>query len=241
MKKLLVLILLVFLSGCSTVSDDFRKELKEEIKTELQEELSTSVFDLNEHLINISSKITDCTLTVITTLPDNTESIGSGLIYSNDGNDYYVVTNEHVIRYADSIEVYVDGVTKYFAAELLKESSELDLAIIKFSSLDDISTCEIAEQDYSVGEMVLSVGTSTSILYPNTVTLGIISRIDDVIQHDAAINNGNSGGPLFNLDGEVIGLNASKLNSSVAGGQQIFVEGMSFSIKSSDLFGFISQ
>ena len=238
MKKLLIALSLLFLTGCEQIDEEV---LKEEIKAELTEELAFNMDDINDHLSEISSIVKACTATIEVTLSDTNETHGSGIIYKQDGNDYYILTNEHVIRYNQSVEVYLPSLNKYIEATVIKEDALKDLVILKISSLDIISICEIYQVDYEVGELVLSVGTPVSIEYSNTVTLGMISRIqDDLIQHDAAVNPGSSGGPLFNINGELIGLNVSRINTAFSGNVSVSVEGMAFSIIIEEIIDFIS-
>jgi serine protease Do len=143
-------------------------------------------------------------------------SIGSGVIVSEDG---YIVTNEHVIAKADNIEVTLDNNQKY-KAELIGQDPDTDLALLKIEARD-LPYLRFGNSDnIEVGEWVLAVGNPFGLT--STVTQGIVSakarnlenipsnsitRLNSFIQTDAAINQGNSGGPLVNLDGELIGIN----------------------------------
>ena len=165
-----------------------------------------------------------------------------GLLYSKNDNEYLILTNEHVIRYADSIEVYIPYKDIYVNATVSRSSIDVDLAILSINTLVELEVYEIKDVDYSIGEMVLACGTAISLDYANSITLGIISNIDDNrIQHDASINNGNSGGPLFNLNGELIGINVSKINTTYIGNTQVFVEGIGFSIGITDVISFLNE
>jgi len=236
MRKLVLFALLLLLTGCGVDEE----AIKEDIKQDLLDEIF-DIDDFNNHLIEVTNSSKLCTVSIINTLPNNSTTLGSGVIYNNDDNEYLILTNEHVTRYNTSLEVYIPSENAYIESELIRVDVEKDLAILKITTLEELSICSFAPTDYEVGEIVFSIGASTSLDYSNTVTLGIISRIDDRIQHDAAINNGNSGGPLFNIHGEIIGLNVSKLNTSVTGDQQVFVEGMSFSIPIEVILDFIED
>ncbi len=241
MKKLLAVFLILFLTGCQQVDQIDREQLKDEIKNEILEEMQSEIVDFNEHLKSVSSLAKSCTVVVDVTLSGDIKSHGSGVIYSNDGNDYYVLTNEHVIRYFQTLEVYLPNTDHYLAVTVVKSDSTLDLAVLKMTSLEALSICTIEPVTYDVGELVLSVGTPVGLDYVNTVTLGIISKIDDdLIQHDAAINPGNSGGPLFNIYGELIGLNVSKLNTTNSGNTTVTVIGIGFCIPIEVILGFIA-
>ena len=139
--------------------------------------------------------------------------IGSGFIISSDG---YIVTNHHVVDKADEITVTLaDG--EEFEAELMGSDSKTDLALIKVKSNKSLPYVRWGDVDQSrVGDWVLAIGNPFGL--GGTATTGIISAIgrdirsgpyDDYLQVDAAINQGNSGGPLFNLAGEVIGINSA--------------------------------
>ncbi|KFZ26902.1 MAG: Serine protease Do-like HtrA [Candidatus Izimaplasma bacterium HR2] len=238
MKKILIVLLFLFLTGCEQIDEE---ALKEEIKAELTEELEFDINDINDHLSMVSNMVKACTVTVEVTLSDISETHGSGIVYKSDGDDYYILTNEHVIRYNQSIEVFIPSINKYLQASIIKEDGMKDLAILKITSLDIVNICEINLVEYVVGELVLSVGTPVSKEYSNTVTLGMISRIqDDLIQHDAAVNPGSSGGPLFNINGELVGLNVSRINTTYSGNVIVSVEGMAFSIIIEEIIDFIS-
>ncbi|MBX2848100.1 MAG: Do family serine endopeptidase [Acidiferrobacterales bacterium] len=139
--------------------------------------------------------------------------IGSGFIISADG---FVVTNNHVISDADEIVVTTtDG--KEYVAELKGTDSKTDLALLKLSNVDNLPYVKFGDADKSrVGDWVVAIGNPFGL--GGSASTGIISArgrdinsgpYDDYIQVDAAINRGNSGGPLFNLQGEVIGINTA--------------------------------
>ena len=139
--------------------------------------------------------------------------IGSGFIISEDG---YVVTNHHVIKDADEIVVTLTDGTEYQAV-LKGSDSKTDLALLKLNSAKDLPYVAWGDDDKSrVGDWVLAIGNPFGL--GGSASTGIISArgrdirsgpYDDYIQVDAAINRGNSGGPLFNLQGQVIGINTA--------------------------------
>ena len=142
-------------------------------------------------------------------------SLGSGIIVANDGLTYYVLTNDHVIGEADQMTVFLDDGSD-FPAQLVGRDIRKDLAIASFESAREIPVAQLGNSDeVQVGDWVLAIGSPFG--YQNTVTAGIVSALDrtggpgfnisDFIQTDAAINQGNSGGALVNLDGEVVGIN----------------------------------
>ena len=138
---------------------------------------------------------------------------GSGFIISEDG---YLVTNHHVIENASEITVVVNGGDEY-EAELIGADERTDLALLKIEGNSTFEFVEFAEDDdVRVGDWVVTMGNPFGL--GGTVTAGIVSArgreigsgpYDDFLQIDAAVNRGNSGGPAFNLNGEVIGVNTA--------------------------------
>src|SRR3984885_9252926 len=143
--------------------------------------------------------------------PHKTNSLGSGFIVDTSG---IVVTNNHVIADADEINVILNDGSK-FKAELVGVDKKTDLAVLKFKPSKPLIAVKFGDSDkLRLGEWVIAIGNPFSL--GGTVTAGIVSArnrdissgpYDNYIQTDAAINRGNSGGPLFNLDGEVVGVN----------------------------------
>ena len=155
---------------------------------------------------------------------------GSGIIISSDG---YVVTNQHVIDGASEISVILNTGEEY-TAKLIGQDTKTDLAVLKISAETALTAATLGDStDVQVGELAVAIGNPMGMEFSGSVTAGIISAvnrtmtIDDrtynLIQTDAAINNGNSGGALINQYGEVIGINSVKLSSTG-------VEGMGFAI-----------
>ncbi len=142
--------------------------------------------------------------------------LGSGVIFRKDGDTYYILTNNHVAGDSESIEVVLDDERTY-TAELVGTDERRDLAIVSFQSDEhDIPIATLgSSSDMKVGDWVLAMGSPFG--YVSSVTAGIVSalgrsgqeinNINDFIQTDAAINSGNSGGPLVNIYGEVVGIN----------------------------------
>jgi serine protease Do len=149
------------------------------------------------------------------------KSLGSGFIISTDG---YILTNAHVVDRAEEIKVQLDG-HKTFDATVKGVDSKLDLALLKIETSEALPTVTLGNSDeLKIGEWVMAIGNPFGL--EQTVTVGIVSAkgrvigagpYDNFIQTDASINPGNSGGPLFNTQGEVIGINTA----IVAGGQGI--------------------
>jgi serine protease Do len=147
-----------------------------------------------------------------------TTAQGSGFIISPDG---YILTNNHLVGDAEKVIVEVaDG--RKFTAEKIGTDEDSDVAVVKIDA-NDLKYLEMADSDtLEVGEWVLAIGNPLGLSH--TVTAGIVSAkgrsgfglatLENFIQTDAAINFGNSGGPLINLDGEVVGINAAIVGAS---------------------------
>jgi Do/DeqQ family serine protease len=144
-----------------------------------------------------------------------TQSMGSGVIFRRERNTYYVITNNHVVGKADSIGVVLyDQSTE--DATVVGTDERRDLAVVSFKSDMDLPVAALGDSDaMRVGDWVLAMGSPYGFI--SSVSAGIVSAVgrpgqqvnnlSDFIQTDAAINQGNSGGPLVNLRGEVIGIN----------------------------------
>src|SRR5581483_8742263 len=150
--------------------------------------------------------------------PRRVNSLGSGFIIDSNG---LVVTNNHVISEADEINVILnDGTT--LKAEVIGRDQKTDLALLKVNSSKPLKAVKFGDSDkLRLGEWVIAIGNPFSL--GGTVTAGIVSArnrdiqsgpYDNYIQTDASINRGNSGGPLFNLNGEVIGVNTAIISPS---------------------------
>ncbi len=172
---------------------------------------------------------------------------GTGIIMTADG---YIITNAHVIydsEYGGGLakevqvvlnEDYYKGETTY-TATVVGYDTEEDIAILKISASQDLVAAEFgSSDDLRVGELVVAIGNPLGFDLFGTVTTGIVSALNrevtinestmNLIQTDAAINSGNSGGPLINSYGQVIGINSAKLSSSYSDSASI--EGLCFAI-----------
>jgi serine protease Do len=145
-------------------------------------------------------------------------SLGSGFIISPDG---FIVTNNHVIQDADEISVILHDETR-LEAQVVGRDPKTDLAILKIEPARQLPSVALGDSDKTrVGDWVVAIGNPFG--FGGSVTAGIISArsrdiqvgpYDDFFQTDASINRGNSGGPMFNLDGEVIGINTAIFSPS---------------------------
>ncbi len=172
-------------------------------------------------------------------VPQRIQSLGSGFVIDPSG---LIVTNNHVIEGADEITTtFADG-TK-LTAKLIGHDDKTDLALLRVKPDKPLSAVKFGDSTkLRVGDWVMAIGNPFGL--GGTVTLGIVSArnrdinagpYDDFIQTDAAINRGNSGGPLFNLDGEVIGINTAII--SPTGGSI----GIGFAVPSEIAIGVIDQ
>lgn len=173
---------------------------------------------------------------------------GSGVIYKTDGEHAYIVTNNHVIENAQKIEVTLDSGTKT-TAKLLGTDALTDIAVLQIDKKFTSSAVTFGDSDtLRAGDSVIAIGNPLGLDFSGTVTKGIVSSASrmldvntsagtwqtEVIQTDAAINRGNSGGALFNTAGEVIGINSLKI-------AQDGVEGIGFAIPSNEVKNLTEQ
>ncbi len=176
----------------------------------------------------------------------DSSAAGTGIIVTKDG---YILTNKHVINGASSVTVVTDDGTSYDNVEVVATDPLNDVAFLKIKDVDDLSPATLGDsKTISVGQQVIAIGNALG-LYQNTVTSGIISgtgrsitasdstgtnteTLSDMIQTDAAINSGNSGGPLVNAAGQVIGINTATSASA---------ENMGFAIPISSVKGMLNQ
>ncbi len=163
---------------------------------------------------------------------------GSGFFISADG---YAVTNNHVVDGADKVEVTTDD-GKTYSAKVIGTDARTDLALIKVEGGSNFAFAKLSDGKPRIGDWVLAVGNPFGL--GGTVTAGIVSAMgrdigngpyDDFIQIDAPVNKGNSGGPAFNTDGDVIGVNTAIYSPS--GGSV----GIAFSIPAATVKNVINQ
>ena len=158
----------------------------------------------------------------------NNPGTGSGVIVDKEG---LIITNNHVVGDAKEVEVRLSDKTK-FVGQVIGRDPDTDIAIVKITPTGDLPTVPFGDSSkVRVGQWVMAVGNPFSL--DRTVTLGVVSglerdavrlsRYEAFIQTDASINPGNSGGPLFNIKGEVIGINTAIIN---------YAQGIGFAIPS---------
>ena len=183
---------------------------------------------------DIYQKVNPSTVTVLTGMSDGSAMVGTGVIFTEDG---YILTNAHVIAGGSECYVVLDTGEDH-RARLLGLDEEKDLAVIKIDA-SGLPAAEFGDSDaLTVGDPVYAIGNPLGVELRGTLTDGIVSAINrdvdvdgvtmTLIQTNAALNNGNSGGPLINQYGQVIGINVMKMGMdrwSTAS-----VEGLGFAI-----------
>lgn len=144
-------------------------------------------------------------------------ALGSGFFYQQKGDEYFIITNNHVVDGMDTVKVSIDD-QKEYNATIVGSDSDVDIAVIKIKTKDKLQLAKIGDSSkIKTADLVMAIGNPYGLSH--SVTFGIISAIGrpspdnskpgytNFIQTDAAINPGNSGGPLLNISGEVIGIN----------------------------------
>ena len=204
--------------GSSVESLDSSLSETQETLSETQSNLESQISSLKAKTSSDFSGIIENAVGAVVSIQTNAAQ-GSGFIITNDG---YVVTNAHVLEDAK----YATAITadsKEYPMSLVGYSSTLDLALLKIN-VENSEYLEFADSDnVNVGEKVIAIGNPYGLSF--SVTEGIVSAIERTIsgyggkyiQTDAAINAGNSGGPLINTDGEVIGVNNLKIEGDNVG------------------------
>ncbi len=203
---------------------------------------------------DIVSKVAESVVSIVTSIKSNSyfgqsytsSAAGTGMVVTSDG---YVLTNKHVIEGATKINVVLKDGTTYEDVKVVAVDPLNDVAFLKINNASDLKVIKLGDsKTINVGQQVIAIGNALG-QYQNSVTSGIISgtgrsltasdssgsmseRLNDMIQTDAAINSGNSGGPLVNAAGEVIGINTATSSSA---------ENVGFAIPISSVKGMLSQ
>ncbi|MBR3157085.1 trypsin-like peptidase domain-containing protein [Candidatus Saccharibacteria bacterium] len=204
-------------------------------------------------IADIADKVSKSVVSIVTSTKTtnlfgqslNSSAAGTGIIVTADG---YILTNKHVINGANKVTVILDDGTSYENVEVVATDPLNDVAFLKIKDVSDLPVATLGNsKTINVGQQVIAIGNALG-EYQNTVTSGIISgtgrsvtasdgsynteTLTDMIQTDAAINSGNSGGPLVNAAGEVIGINTATSASA---------ENMGFAIPISSVKGMLAQ
>lgn len=205
-------------------------------------------------IADIANKVSESVVSIITSTKAtdffgqnySSSAAGTGIIVTKDG---YILTNKHVINGASKVSVILDDGTTYEDVEIVATDPLNDIAFLKIKDVSDLTPATLGDsKTINVGQQVIAIGNALG-EYQNTVTAGIISgtgrsvtasdgsgynaeTLSDMIQTDAAINSGNSGGPLVNAAGEVIGINTATSTTA---------ENMGFAIPVSSVKGMLKQ
>ena len=232
-KPLLSLVCILFLFSCSNSKADNQNQAN----LSNSSGISKNAVETQNEFVKVSEKLNDSVVNIRTkktvyvnyynpleqflygrseprTEKKESGSLGSGFIISADG---YVMTNNHVVNGADEIFVkFSDG--RELQAKLVGNDPEVDLAVLKIQSNDKFKAVEFANSDsLKVGQWAIAFGNPLGL--NDTMTVGVVSakgrsslgieKIENFIQTDAAINQGNSGGPLVDINGDVVGINTA--------------------------------
>ena len=205
-------------------------------------------------IADIADKVSKSVVSIVTSTKSNNffgqsvsgSAAGTGIIVSSDG---YILTNRHVVSGANKVSVILDDGTEYDDVEVVAVDPLNDVAFLKIKDVSDLTAATLGDsKTIKVGQQVIAIGNALG-EYQNSVTSGIVSgtgrnvnasdgsgynteSLSDMIQTDAAINSGNSGGPLVNAAGEVIGINTATSTSA---------ENMGFAIPISSVKGMLKQ
>lgn len=209
------------------------QELIEELVEEQQTSVEYTIESFEDAVTDMLEEARSGVLG-ISVITDGSGGTGSGVIYKKEGNTYYMVTNDHVLVHEDDFGTRylpTDIVIVYEKNGLLFEIHDVtyvgsdpttDLGVVTFESDEDFNVIPLADS-YAVepGQFVFAVGNPLGFDYYGTVTMGVVSGAAryyqdgdfdaTLLQHDAAISPGNSGGALLNINGELIGINNMKL------------------------------
>ncbi len=241
MKKINLLILVII---CLLSIGSCKKDGVTIINNVINQETSTTdienIRSLEDALCNATMLAKGCVVGVISSNSlalVKQEKTGSGVVVAKTNDSYYIITNRHVVsnssnKINDQVSIYLGEINVTIDAKVVNYDHKKDLALLKVDTKIAIGVAKISETDLRCGQYVIAVGSPYDLNnFYNTVTVGHLSSSErkiiekdinnqDVtniyLQHDATINVGNSGGGLFNINGELIGINTWKLDSDEA-------------------------
>ena len=208
--------------------------------------------ELVENSISSSvDKVYGSTVVIVASANGKQISTGTGFIYKKSGKLAYIMTNNHVIENADAVQIEFNDNDKRIDAKIIGGDKYADIAVLTIEDKDEYKIVELGNVDeLKIGDTIFTVGSPMGVNYKGSVTKGILSGKDrmvdvslnnststdyymKVIQIDAAVNPGNSGGPLCDVSGKVIGIISLKIVQSE-------VEGMGFAIPIQDAVKYAS-
>jgi len=223
--------------GRSIGREDLRQALEHAQGSPARGELSFTVLPAQTLTIQeIYRQVNPSVVTVVAQLGEQEASVGTGVIFSEDG---YILTNYHVLEGGNACTVYFYNDHAY-EAWYVAGDAESDLAVLKVEQTG-LPAAQFGDSEYlTVGDTVYAIGNPLGYELRGTLTDGIVSAINrdvwvdgrtmNLIQTNAALNSGNSGGPLINVYGQVVGINTVKMSSSYSN-----VEGLGFAIPSATI------
>ncbi len=223
---------------------------------------SKEVTVTDEGIADAVEKLYDATVIVEIGQGNNLSGWGSGFVYRQDDDYAYILTNHHVVEDADSVTIVFTDESEV-EGEVVGSDEYTDVAVVRVPSDSILKVAEIGTtEDMRVGDTIFAIGTPVGLEYSFTVTRGILSGKNrmvemtssssnsifqqsnseswymNLLQIDASINSGNSGGPLANCNGEVIGITNSKLSSAYS---STSIENMGFAIPIEDAMNIANQ
>lgn len=244
----------IVLSGATTIYTVIQGETTKPITFIETGSDGNSVNFVEGSIADVANSVSESVVSIVTSTTVtsyfggsyNSSAAGTGIIVTADG---YILSNKHVIDGATNISIVLDDGTMYENVKVAAVDPLNDVAFLKIDGVNDLKPATLGDsKTINVGQQVIAIGNALG-EYQNTVTAGIISgtgrsitatdstgsmyeQLNDMIQTDAAINSGNSGGPLVNAAGEVIGINTATSSSA---------ENMGFAIPISSVKGMLAQ
>ena len=191
----------------------------------------------------VYARVNPATVTVVCDVSDTSASVGTGIIITKDG---YVLTNHHVVAGGRNCTVTLSDNVQYEAKYVVSDEVN-DLAVLKIVDARDLPTAELGDSSLlTVGETVYAIGNPLGVELRGTFTDGLVSALDrdvdvdgrtmTLIQTNVALNSGNSGGPLINQYGQVVGINTIKMMSEFSN-----IEGLGFAIPTQAIRRVVNQ
>ena len=208
-------------------------------------------YDVKSSTTDVIEKVNSSVVGVLVYANGTASGSGSGVVYRVDGKTAYIITNAHVVSGATDVQVVFSN-KESVNATIVGSDTYSDIAVLKLTADFDMTAIKCGDSSLlDQGETVLAIGSPLGIEYAGTVTQGIVSGIDrtvsvdlnddgqedwdmNVIQTDAAINPGISGGALVNMAGELVGITSMKLSNTS-------VEGMGFALPINDVITSVEQ
>lgn len=230
-------------SDASSIVDIFEEDAIAIPRADPDPAVQMALYDRTEVLTpqDVYGRVSDATVMVLAGQGERT-SVGTGVIFTQDG---YVVTNAHVLAGSDSASVLLYG-SYLYETLLVGYDVDADLAVLKVIDGFGLPTVEFGNSDdCRVGDTVYAIGNPLGVELEGTFTDGMLSAINrsvtidgrtmNTLQTTAALNSGNSGGPLINDCGQVIGINTLKMSTVHPGSSTATIEGLGFAIPSADV------